>query len=170
MQAVPSKKNIASAERLVRDLAHTEREIAYYLDRLDIIDDQGCAGLRRSAGASAGFQRRDCLSGPPQGPTRAPAARARKRDEKVLVLASHRQSRWATAAHRSSRLTTSRAWSMSTVASSSTTTSRMRQTTASFSIGCQWRPCRCWMLISSVCSPTAATRRSGDRRMRARQH
>jgi transposase len=93
-----------------------------------------------------------------------------KRDEKVLVLASHRQSRWATAAHRSSRLTTSRAWSMSTAVSSSTTTSRMRQTTASFSIGCQWRPCRCWMLISSVCSPTAATRRSGDRRMRARQH
>lgn len=40
MQAVASKKNIAGAERLTRDLAHTEREIAYYLDRLDIIDEQ----------------------------------------------------------------------------------------------------------------------------------
>jgi transposase len=39
MQAVASKKNIAGAERLARDLAHTEREIAYYLDRLDIIDE-----------------------------------------------------------------------------------------------------------------------------------
>jgi transposase len=44
MQAVASKKNIAGAERLARDVAHTEREIAYYLDRLDIIDEQVAQG------------------------------------------------------------------------------------------------------------------------------
>ncbi|MGH7022308.1 MAG: transposase, partial [Caulobacteraceae bacterium] len=44
MQAVASKKNIAGAERLARDLAHTEREIAYYLDRLEIIDEQMARG------------------------------------------------------------------------------------------------------------------------------
>jgi len=40
MRAVASPKNIAGAERLARDLAHTEREISYYLERLDTIDDQ----------------------------------------------------------------------------------------------------------------------------------
>ena len=40
MRAVASAKNIAGAERLTRDLAHTEREISYYLERLDTIDDQ----------------------------------------------------------------------------------------------------------------------------------
>ena len=42
--AVASPKNIAGADRLARDVAHTEKEIAYYLERLDIIDeavDQG---------------------------------------------------------------------------------------------------------------------------------
>jgi transposase len=39
MRAVASPKNIAGAERLARDIAHTEKEIAYYLDRLDIIDE-----------------------------------------------------------------------------------------------------------------------------------
>lgn len=33
MRAVASPKNIAGAERLARDIAHTEKEIAYYLDR-----------------------------------------------------------------------------------------------------------------------------------------
>lgn len=36
IRAVASLKNIAGSERLARDLAHTEREIAYYLDRLDV--------------------------------------------------------------------------------------------------------------------------------------
>lgn len=40
MRAVASPKNIAGAERLTRDIAHTEREISYYLDRLDSIDEQ----------------------------------------------------------------------------------------------------------------------------------
>ena len=39
MRAVASPENIAGAERLGRDIAHTEKEIAYYLDRLDIIDE-----------------------------------------------------------------------------------------------------------------------------------
>jgi transposase len=38
MRAVASPKNIAGTERLARDIAHTEKEIAYCLDRLDIID------------------------------------------------------------------------------------------------------------------------------------
>lgn len=45
MRAVASAKNIAGAERLARDIAHTEDEIAYYLDRLDIMDDQEAHGV-----------------------------------------------------------------------------------------------------------------------------
>lgn len=45
MRAVASPKNIAGAERLGRDLAHTEKEIAYYLDRLDIIDEAVAQGF-----------------------------------------------------------------------------------------------------------------------------
>lgn len=39
MRAVASSKNIAGADRLARDLAHTEKEIGYYLDRLDVMDE-----------------------------------------------------------------------------------------------------------------------------------
>src|SRR3546814_14697173 len=57
MRAVASAKNIAGADRLARDIAHTETEIAYYLDRLNIAD-QHSAGARdqtvnRAAFASA---------------------------------------------------------------------------------------------------------------------
>ena len=45
MRAVASPKNIAGAERLARDIAHTEKEIAYYLDRLDIIDETVARGF-----------------------------------------------------------------------------------------------------------------------------
>ena len=45
VRAVASPKNIAGAERLARDLAHTEREIAYYLDRLDVVDEAVTQGL-----------------------------------------------------------------------------------------------------------------------------
>src|SRR5207302_10417619 len=45
MRAVASPKNIAGAERLARDIAHTEREIAYYLDRLDVMDEQVAQGF-----------------------------------------------------------------------------------------------------------------------------
>ena len=42
---LPAQKNIAGAERLARDIAHTEKEIAYYLDRLDIIDETVAQGF-----------------------------------------------------------------------------------------------------------------------------
>ncbi|MDB5407679.1 MAG: transposase family protein [Rhodospirillales bacterium] len=45
MRAVASQKNIAGAERLHRDLTHTEKEIAYYLDRLDAIDEAVTQGF-----------------------------------------------------------------------------------------------------------------------------
>jgi transposase len=45
MRAVASPKNIAGADRLARDVAHTEKEIAYYLDRLDIMDEAVARGF-----------------------------------------------------------------------------------------------------------------------------
>ena len=45
MRAVASSKNIAGADRLARDLAHTEKEIGYYLDRLDIMDEASAKGF-----------------------------------------------------------------------------------------------------------------------------
>ena len=86
MRAVASAKNIAGAERLTRDIAHTQREIAYYLDRLDAIDEQVTQGLddqpiHREAfvGAIASLQRRkDRLENR--------QAELQKRDEKVLVF------------------------------------------------------------------------------------
>jgi transposase len=45
MRAVASPKNIAGADRLARDVAHTEKEIAYYLERLDIMDEAVAQGF-----------------------------------------------------------------------------------------------------------------------------
>src|SRR5258708_21875182 len=45
MRAVASQKNIAGAGRLARDIAHTEKEIAYYLGRLDIINETVAQGF-----------------------------------------------------------------------------------------------------------------------------
>ena len=45
MRAVASPKSIAGADRLARDVAHTEKEIAYYLDRLDIMDEGVAQGF-----------------------------------------------------------------------------------------------------------------------------
>jgi transposase len=86
MQAVASKKNIAGAERLARDLAHTEREIAYYLDRLDIIDGQVTQGYDNQPAHRQAFgdaitslrRRRDQLGHRQQ--------ELEKREEKVLVF------------------------------------------------------------------------------------
>jgi transposase len=86
MRAVASPKNIAGAERLGRDIAHTEKEIAYYLDRLDIIDETVCQGfadqpLHREgfSAAIASLQRRkDRLARRQQ--------ELERRDEKVLVF------------------------------------------------------------------------------------
>ncbi len=86
MRAVASPKNIAGAERLARDIAHTEKEIAYYLDRLDIIDETLAQGyedqpLHREGfkAAIASLQRRkDRLARRQQ--------ELERRDEKVLVF------------------------------------------------------------------------------------
>lgn len=86
MLAVASPKNIAGTERLARDLAHTEREIAYYLDRLDVIDDQVSQGFddqpaHREAFAGAILplsRRRDRLARRHE--------ELAKREEKVLVF------------------------------------------------------------------------------------
>lgn len=56
MRAVASPKNIAGAERLVRDIAHTETEIAYYLDRLDIIDETVARGYEDQPLHREGFE------------------------------------------------------------------------------------------------------------------
>ena len=64
MRAVASAKNIAGADRLARDVAHTETEIAYYLDRLNIADQQSAhagdltAGREAFASAIASLERR----------------------------------------------------------------------------------------------------------------
>lgn len=86
MRAVASAKNIAGAERLARDIAHTEAEIAYYLDRLDIMDDQEAQGvadrpLHRAAFAEAigALERRK------DRPVKR-QAELEKREEKVLVF------------------------------------------------------------------------------------
>jgi hypothetical protein len=44
-RAVASPKNIPGADRLARDVAHTEKEIAYYLERLDIMDEAVAQGF-----------------------------------------------------------------------------------------------------------------------------
>ena len=86
MRAVASPKNIAGAERLARDIAHTEREIAYYLDRLDVMDEQVAQGLgdqpphrKAFADAIASLQRRKNRLAKRQ-------VELAKRDETVLVF------------------------------------------------------------------------------------
>ncbi len=86
MRAVASSKNIAGAERLSRDIAHTEKEIAYYLHRLDIIDETVARGyddqpLHREnfkAAVAALHRRKDRLA-KRQG-------ELQRCDEKVLVF------------------------------------------------------------------------------------
>lgn len=86
MRAVASPKNIAGAERLARDLAHTQREIAYYLDRLDVIDEQVAQGFddqpphrEAFAGAIASLKRRNDRLARRQ-------VELEKREKKVLVF------------------------------------------------------------------------------------
>ena len=56
MRAVASAKNIAGAERLARDVEHTEKEIAYYLDRLDIMDETVAQGFEDQPLHREGFK------------------------------------------------------------------------------------------------------------------
>jgi transposase len=86
MRAVASPKNIAGAERLARDIAHTEKEIAYYLDRLDIIDETVAQGFADQPLHREGFttaiaslqRRKDRLARRQE--------ELERRDEKVLVF------------------------------------------------------------------------------------
>jgi transposase len=86
MRAVASPKNIAGAERLARDIAHTEKEIAYYLDRLDIIDETVAQGYEDQPLHREGFtaaiaslrRRKDRLARRQQ--------ELQHREEKVLVF------------------------------------------------------------------------------------
>lgn len=86
MQAVASPKSIAGAERLARDIAHTEKEIAYYLHRLDVMDEAVAQGLDDQPAHRQAFtdaiatlaRRKDRL-------TRRQEILA-ERDEKVLVF------------------------------------------------------------------------------------
>ena len=98
MRAVASPKNIAGAGRLARDIAHTEKEIAYCLARLDIIDETVARGfadqpLHREGftAAIASLQRRRI--GWPDG-NRNWSVETRRSS----CSAGRRQSRWATAA------------------------------------------------------------------------
>jgi transposase len=86
MRAVASPKNIAWAERLARDIAHTEREIAYCLDRLDTTDEQAAQGFgdqpahrEALADALAALKRR-------KDRLRKRQEKLAKRAEKVLVF------------------------------------------------------------------------------------
>ena len=85
MRAVASAKNIAGAERLARDVEHTEKEIAYYLDRLDIMDETVAQGFEDKP-YSGRVQSGDRLSSAPQTAPGASAAGARGQDEKVTVF------------------------------------------------------------------------------------
>ncbi len=86
MRAVASPKNIAGAEWLARDLEHTKREIGYYLEQLDSIDEQVEQGFddkpaHREAfrGAIAALERRRSRLAKRQ-------VELEKREEKVLVF------------------------------------------------------------------------------------
>jgi len=86
MRAVASPKNIAGAERLARDIAHTEKEIAYYLDRLDIIDETVTQGFADQPLHREGFKAAIVsLERRKQRLTKR-QVELEQRDEKVLVF------------------------------------------------------------------------------------
>ena len=86
MRAVASAKNIAGADRLARDIAHTEKEIAYYLDRLDIIDETAARGFDDQPLHREGF--RAAIGSLERRKTRLVKRQQEleRRDEKVLVF------------------------------------------------------------------------------------
>jgi hypothetical protein len=109
IRAVVSPKNIAGAERLARDIEHTEREIAYYLDRLDAMDEQAAKGFgeqpthREAFGAAiAALRRRKDRLAKRQ-------VELDQRDEKVLVFGEPEAKPMGYAHARSYRPTTFRA-------------------------------------------------------------
>lgn len=86
MRAVASAKNIAGAERLARDIAHTEREIAYYLDRLDVMDEQVAQGFGDQTSHREAFA--DAITSLQRRKDRLAKRQVElaKRDETVLVF------------------------------------------------------------------------------------
>jgi hypothetical protein len=75
MRAVASLKNIAGAERLARDIAYTEKEIAYYLNRLDIIDETVAQGFGDNHDSATGYAvQKQVHEGPLSGPDEASRA------------------------------------------------------------------------------------------------
>lgn len=86
MRAVASPKNIAGAERLARDLAHTEREIAYYLNRLDVIDAQVAQGFDDQPAHRDAFDRAIASLQRRKERLAKRQSELAKRDEKVIVF------------------------------------------------------------------------------------
>jgi transposase len=86
MRAVASAKNIAGAERLARDIAHTEKEIAYYLDRLDIIDETAARGFDDQPLHREGFKAAIASLERRKGRLVKRQQELERRDEKVLVF------------------------------------------------------------------------------------
>jgi transposase len=86
MRAVASPKNIAGAERLARDIAHTKKEIAYYLDRLDIIDETVAQGFPDQPLHREGFTAAIASLQPRKDRLARRQQELERRDEKVLVF------------------------------------------------------------------------------------
>jgi hypothetical protein len=86
IRAVASPKNIAGAERLVRDIAHTEREIAYYLDRLDVMDEQVTKGFDDQPAHREAFGHAIASLGRRKDRLAKRQLELAKREEKVLVF------------------------------------------------------------------------------------
>ena len=71
--AVASLKNIAGAERLARDIAYTEKEIAYYLERL--VDETVAQGFEDNHDLATGYAvQKQVHKGPLSGPDEASRA------------------------------------------------------------------------------------------------
>jgi transposase len=86
MRAVASPKNIAGAERPARDVAHTEKEIAYYLDRLDVMDEAVAQGFSDQLVHRQAFTDAIAALGRRKDRLARRQAVLALRDEKVLVF------------------------------------------------------------------------------------
>lgn len=119
MHAVASKKNIATAERPARDVAHTEREISYYLDRLDIIDEQVAQGYDDQPNIGRRLAMRSLRCAAARTSLSTGNENSKGATRRCWSSVSTKPGRWVTVERLSSPLTTSRAWSTSTAGSSS---------------------------------------------------
>lgn len=83
MRAVAGPKNIAGAERLARDLAHT---VSYYLERLDTIDEHVEQGFSDKPAHREAFQSAVAALQHRRARLAKRQLELEKRDEKVLVF------------------------------------------------------------------------------------